>query len=326
MRILSVKDGIPITYNDSETNIETIFALHDDNTIQQYFTFNLHITPDNTIFQNTLTNSTSNTIIERGYLFYSFRYQISFAHFMMQTVPLLKEYILTYHDYKLLIPEHHYNNLCKDILNLCNISSDRIVLLEDRQIYTITTLAPRFVYHAVPVMYTQDHIWIYSYIRQSLPIQSGNTPMRKVYLKRDGITNHAFGNSETGICRRITNEDELIKILESQGFEIITLGTKHILEKCQSLNNIHILITQIGANCMNLIFGNAPSHCIFLSNNTPLGQSYYTKLSSELNNKNINEILLEFPPNNIYTDPSNSMNSSFEVSIEQILTSIQTLV
>jgi hypothetical protein len=74
------------------------------------------------------------------------------------------------------------------------------------------------------------HLQIYNKIREPLNIKQ-NVPLRNVYLKRDGVPNNIFGNSETGILRQIFNEDMLIERLKSLGFEIIVLGNKNILEK-----------------------------------------------------------------------------------------------
>lgn len=322
MRVFCKKDGIPIRYNQHERNIETLFSLHDDNTIQQMFTFQTNLHVDEQMFQEELLRASDGGTIEKGFLFYSFQYQISFAHFMMQTVPLLKDYIEHYQDYSLIIPEHHYNYLCQDILNHCCIPHEKIILLKDSTITTIQILAPRQHYHTVPSPYTSDHVWIYRMIRKMLPLSQTKTPIRKVYIKRDGVPNHQFGNSETGSNRKILNEDSLIQILSSLGFECLTLGTKTLDEKCQALHNIDILITSLGANCMNLVFGNAPKNCILLSNDHPLGEHYYTSLSSELNTYPIHTIHIQSPSDPNYIDPLNSMNSAFTVPIDQVISTI----
>jgi capsular polysaccharide biosynthesis protein len=319
MRLFCIEDGIPICYNQNETNIETVFSLQDNNTIQQMFTFQTYIHTNDTQFQKEITSAQIGKIIEKGLLFYSFRYQISFAHFMMQTVPLLKDYIEQYSDYSLLIPKHHMNLLCQDILEHCKIPSEKIILLEDRTIYTVNVLAPRKHYHTVPSNYTSDHVWIYSMIRNTLPLTQNRIPTRNVYLRRDGVPNAQFGNSETGAMRRILNEDALIKRLSELGFEIITLGSKRLHEKCSELSNIHTVITPLGANCMNLIFANAPTYCILISNDKPLGQHYYTSLSSELNQSHINTIHIQSQSDPNYTDPLNIWNSAFTVDIDTII-------
>ncbi len=325
MRLFCIEDGIPIRYNQHETNIETVFSLQDDNTIQQMFTFQTNIHTNGTQFQKEITSAQNGNLIEKGFLFYSFRYQISFAHFMMQTVPLLKDYIEQYSEYSLLVPKHHMNQLCQDILEHCKIPSEKIILLEDRTIYTVNVLAPRKHYHTVPSNYTSDHVWIYSMIRKTLPLTQIRIPTRNVYLRRDGVPNAQFGNSETGAMRRIRNEDVLIQRLSEIGFEIITLGSKRLHEKCYELSNIHTLITQLGANCMNLIFGNAPTNCILLTNDRPLGEHYYTSLSAELNQSPIQTYIFQYPSDPNYTDPFNSMNAAFTVDIDTIIQKVNQL-
>ena len=121
MKLIYFEDGIKINYNQCETNIENIFGLDEQNNIIQYFTFQTNITIlDKNEFDKNVNNS-KKIFLENGFLFYSFRYQISFAHYITQTVPKLYEYINNYSNYKLLIPNSSYNKLCRDILQKLNI-------------------------------------------------------------------------------------------------------------------------------------------------------------------------------------------------------------
>ena len=115
IRILSIAKGIPIEYNTNETNIENIFALYETNEIIQQFTFQVNITPDKQCLDDAISNSKEVHINDDCILFYSFRYQISFGHFIIQTVPLLRQFLdnpLT----KLLVPRHEYSIIQKNIL------------------------------------------------------------------------------------------------------------------------------------------------------------------------------------------------------------------
>jgi len=134
MKILYLENGLKISYNGHETNIETIFGLDSTNNIIQKFTFLCDIFLDKNELNENLQKC-KEIIVDSGFLFYSFSYQISFAHYMTQTVPKLYEYINTYSDYKLLIPRKSYNNLCKDILHNLNINNENIYILEDKNIY-----------------------------------------------------------------------------------------------------------------------------------------------------------------------------------------------
>jgi capsular polysaccharide biosynthesis protein len=319
MKILCINNGIEIKFGN-ETNIETVFGLDNNNEIIQNTTFKCDISIINELnFKNTINNSFIQKI-DNGYLFYSFRYEISFAHYITQTVPKLYEYLNLYNNYKLLIPKHRYNNLCKDILYQLNINDSQIVLLDENVIYEINDYIVTPCYDAIPCHYTNNHLWVYKKIRESLSIEPNIQPKRKIYLKRDGFSNDNFGNSETGIKRQIYNEDELINVLLNLGFEIITLGNKHLHEKMDLLNNASIIITPLGANCMNFIFCNAPKNILYLSNECNFGDDYYTSLCEELNNTKINYKVLRY--NGVSTDPLNMWNKSFSADINEIISNI----
>jgi len=320
MRILYINDNMNFKYFNGDIIKETIFGLDDNNNIIQNITFknNMEIL-DIDKFKN-IINLSNEIIIENGYLFYSYSYEISFAHYLCETVPKLYNYLNTYYNYKLLIPEHRYNILCKNILNLLNINESQIIILKDKNIYMINDYITTPIYHAIPSNFTYEHISIYKKIREKLNILPNIEPLRKVYLKRDSVPNSLYGNSETGILRQIINENELIEQLIKEGFEIITLGNKNINEKTILLNNIKILITPLGANCMNLIFSNSPHNIIYLSNNKMFGNDNYNYLSEELNNSKINSIIIRYE--GIQTDISNQWNDSFRVDIKDILDKI----
>jgi capsular polysaccharide biosynthesis protein len=316
MKICYLENGIKINYNHNETNIETIFSLTQENNIIQGFTFPCDIFVNKDEFDANIQKCKT-IILENGFLFYSFRYEISFAHYMTQTVPKLYEYINTYRNYKLLIPKNKYNNLCKDILQMLNISNENIYILEDKTIYIINDYATSNTYHAPPGNFTSNHLWIYKKIREPLNIVENMNPYKRIYLKRDGISNIHFGNSETGIKRQIINENELIHNLIKMNFEIVHLGDKYINEKKQILENSKIIITSLGANCLNLIFSNAPKNIIILSNHNNFGYQYYTSLSEQLNNEQINCKFIQY--NTLYNnDNLNQWNGCFSVNIDEI--------
>jgi capsular polysaccharide biosynthesis protein len=316
MKILYLENGLKIAFNQNETNIETIFGLDEQNNIIQGFTFQNNITiVDKNDFDENINNS-KEVFIENGFLFYSFRYQISYAHYMTQTVPKLYEYINNYSNYKLLIPNSSYHKLCKDILQKININTENIIVLQDKTMYIINDYITSNVYDSLPSHYTSNHLWIYRKIREPLKI-TNNEPYKKIYIKRDGVSNNDFGNSETGIKRQIINENELIERLIKMDFQIVHLGDKLLNEKKEILENSKIVITALGANCLNIIFSNAPKNMIILSNSNNFGYEYYISLCEELNNEKIIHKLFRY--NSLYNnDNLNQWNSSFSVNINEL--------
>jgi capsular polysaccharide biosynthesis protein len=314
VQILCVKNGIPIVYNNGERNIETIFALGNNR-----FTFDCPIYPDTIMYENAIQMA-SREDLENGYLFYSFRYQISYAHFMCQTVPKLKDYLESYSHMNLLVPEHHYNNLHKELFELCGIT--RVVLLKDNTIYNVKHFVESKRYPCVPSPWTEDQIWMYKYIRQALGIPKSQTRQKRIYIQRDSYSSESFGNSEIGKTRQIQNESELLDCLKRHGFEIVTLGTKYLREKMELLSNAEIIVCPIGATCINFAFINAPKHILFLSNDRPIGDNWYKPLCEVLNNCSIHSQLLCYPSDDANGDPTNRWNSPYRVSISEVETYI----
>ena len=320
MQIIHITDGLKFTYDRGrQTDVEYVFGI-ENNKIVQKFT----LTIDIVINYNELNNIIENTqiiTVDTGYLLYSFNYEILYAHYMTQTIPKLYEYCTKYSDHALLIPKSRYNNLCKEILSLLNITN--ILILEDKKIYDVKNYVISTKFLAPPSNFIQTHIDIYKKIRLPLNITTNNTPHRKIYLQRDSLANINFGNSNTGAMRQIINERVVIDELISLGFEIVTLGTKFITEKKELLCDAKIIITPIGANCMNLIFSNAPKNIIYLSNDKNFGFDYYTNLCKQVNNAEINTKNLISPGINV--DPKNIWNSSFIVNIDKLKNTIQEL-
>ena len=94
MRILCLEEGLEI--NTYPKTIETIFLINNDNSIDENFTFINMKVINNEILNNTINNILLNNNIkhiENGFLFYSSTYQISYCHFMTQTLPKLMDYL-----------------------------------------------------------------------------------------------------------------------------------------------------------------------------------------------------------------------------------------
>lgn len=320
-KVICIPSGIPIQYNGNETNIETVWAFDETNTAIQRFTFKTTIHPDMSLLTQAFQSALENPIvsIKSGFLFYSFQYQMSFAHYISQTLPYLTHYFQNYPTMKLLIPEHIHNSMQQDIFKLLNIKEENIVLLRKNTVYHIDTLIKPPPYPVCPPNNANaDQVWIYTMIRNSLAITPNSNPHRKIYLKRDGVPNSTFGNSETGITRTILNTEEFEALLTEHNFEIHTLGNKTFQEKYELLKDAKLLISQLGANCTNLLFTNAPKHVLLLSNTEPLGENYYIHLSEHLNKSPIEYSLFQYSTIDKTKDRTNKMNGPFFVDLKQI--------
>jgi len=310
--LLYNKDGIKVI---GEDHVEPVTFLN--NNFEHIIMENTYAGNIDKIDLKNKVNDISNNIIniETGYFFYSFNYQVNYQHFLCETLPKLKKYILEYKNVPLLILEHFYNKIQKELLDICDITN--IIILKNNTIYNIINYIPPS-HHTLDI--SLDHLWIYNLIRNKLNITPNIKKDRLIYLKRDDIPNAEYNNNNFGSDRRILNDDKFCDMLISKGFEIIPVGTLSIVEKSKVLKDAKMLITLVGTNCMNLIFTNAPETVIFISNmhNHPFAYfnpHYYLSFSEILNNTKINTSCLSFDP--IRPIISNKYNIPFYVDIDQ---------
>ena len=325
VNILIESDGIPILYNGHERNVETVFGFDEVDRLIQGFTFECPIFPESKLTE--CYHKANKNMIEKGLLFYSFRYQISFAHFCCQTMPKLGEYKELLNkdpEVKLLIPIHHFNEFVKDLLKLFEINEYQVALLEDGNVYNVKQFYHTPHYPCIPSNLTLSQLNFYRNLREKLNIKSNlEGKKRRVYLKKDGIPNNARNNSETGIMRKILNEDALISALVGKGFEIITMGEKSIFEKKELLENVEYLVTQLGANCMNLLFSTPPTNLIILSNDRTFGEMWYSNTLEALSGEKIKTVIKYYPSHLVNADPTNIWNNPFFVNIDDIFSYIK---
>jgi capsular polysaccharide biosynthesis protein len=326
--IVHLENGIDIDYNNTESNKEVIFSFDVEKNFIQKFTYTVDIHSDQ--IKNILSGVDRTIYIDTNcFLYYAFQYQESFAHYLTQCLPKIK-YFLENSDKILVVPKSTYNNLCKDLFNVIGIDLNRVLVLENNIEYvfkTITTvehIGPQWCGTGGEINF--DAIEIYKKIRNNLELIPNKNPHRKIYLKRDGNSNSLYGNGEIGIFRKIDNENELIKFLSDSGFEIIELGSKTIKEKSKQLQDAHTVITQIGSNCMNLIFSNSIKNILLLSNDFPLGKDYYFQLIDILNPILSTKEIFQYSSSVYGADIKNPTNNPFSVDINTIKNYIDNLI
>ena len=317
MRIFVYKQGIPVSFRNypNQRDYETIVGLRNDNTPIENFTFKGVVYNRSEL--DKLVSTAAVKGIAYGYLFYSFKYQVSYHHFMASTAPMIKDYLDNYPTYKLLIPEHCYNALYKDLCQLFSITDDRIVILQDKCIYQVMNFAER-TWDDSAFDLTPQRLDVFRHLRDAVGVTNATPKTRRVYIQRDRTGNDVFNNANTGAYRLIVNEDDLIAKLKDVGFEIVTLGNKTLREKKEILDGANTIVTPLGANCFNLLFS-TPAHVVFLSNTSCLGHEFYTRILTLFNQCTVE--ILRFSDIRDKCDPQNQWNSPFEVDIPVILRS-----
>jgi hypothetical protein len=79
--------------------------------------------------------------------------------------------------------------------------------------------------------------------RMAEGIPSGPDQGRKIYVSRI-----------KGSQRQIVNQDDLLPILESRGFTIVTPGQLSLDEQCRSFRGARMIVGAVGADLTNLVF------------------------------------------------------------------------
>jgi capsular polysaccharide biosynthesis protein len=323
VKIIHTILDIPINYNNTETNVENVFILDNNNNNINGITYTCPI-----YFDSTMIDLSNKKIYnyENVFLFYSFMYQIAFGHFTEQCLPKLNYYLKlkqNIKNIKLCIPKKRNNLIVSDIIKLLNLADDEIVILD----FDSIILCKNFYYNNYECSdFNIDKIETFNLIREKLCIKPNILPNRNVYIKRNKDTILESDCHNIGKTRQIVNENILIEKLKLFNFEIITLGEHNLNYKNELLSNVNILITQTGGTMYNLIFSNTPKNIILLSNNYPLHGEYINNLLPKLK---------FYTPKSLKTfkyksyiqncDNKNSMNDPFNVNIDEIMNYCKTL-
>jgi capsular polysaccharide biosynthesis protein len=310
---------VPITYNNGEQNYENVFILDSNNNNINGITYACPIYFEKNIIENEKLNK-KNIYVENVFLFYSFFYQIAFGHFIEQTLPKINYYLklkTQINNLKFCIPKKRYNLITDNIIKSLKICEEDILILDNDIIINATNL---FYNNYECGDFNTDKIETFNLIREKLLVNENVLFNRNVYLKKntENIPNNDCYN--IGKLRQIINEEQLINILKTLNFEIITLGECDIITKKNLLSNINILITQTGGAMYNLIFSNTPKDIIFLSNNHPLHTDYINNLLPKLNF--YTPISMKLFTYNSYIkncDKTNIMNDPFIVNVDEIV-------
>jgi hypothetical protein len=312
VNLLHIANGVCVQA-ELERSDQFVFAYDSSCCLIQNFVFGQKILsgiPD-------ISNISKVIIEEDSFLFYSHAHQKSFAHYMVQCVPKIQDYLKD-PARKFVVPSSMYNSLCKELVEMFEIDQSKILLLEDNKIYSFKSLL-HIKSHEWQDIVTERLLFIFKKIRESVEFET-TTRNKKIYIKRDGIKNLETGNDETGILRKIVNEKELIEALEQRGFEIVEIGTKSLKEKCELLRKTKVIITQVGANCINLGFSSAPDHLLLLSNETPIWHKFYVDLCTKVNEMHtIDTKIFCYSSINNRADLTNPANGPFNVDLSQIL-------
>jgi hypothetical protein len=161
---------------------------------------------------------------------------------------------------------------------------------------------------------TQNKTVFYTKFKDSLP--NYDSGPEKIFIKR--TWGPGSGGHDKPI-RRIVNEDELQQQLESNGFVTVTFDGLSFAEKKRLLQNAKEVVTQTGANCVNLFLCDKLEKLTLLTNDTFRMGGYFAQLWVHVHRRQIQyqELAFESIDKHLLTGergaPNGSDNGNFYV-------------
>ena len=239
------------------------------------------------------------------------RFFQNFQHFMDENMCLLGMYFLEDLDYPIAVPDvpGYYNSVLKEILDVLGLS-DRVRVVPPPDPRTV----PELMWKVTP-----NKIAFYTKFKDSLPNYE-NGP-EKIFIKR--TWGPGSGGHEQPI-RRIVNEDEVQQQLESNGFVTVTFDGLTFSEKKRLLQNAKEVVTQTGANCVNLFLCDKLEKLTLLTNDEFRMGGYFAKLWVNVHKRQIQyrELAFESIDKHLLTGdrgtPSGPDNGNFYVNPSQL--------
>jgi len=142
-------------------------------------------------------------------------------------------------------PEYWYvptrTRFQRELLALAGIDADRIVDSDEvPHVRADLLLVP-----TVPDLDLEIPSWVVAFLRERLlPSGLNRVPGRNVYVTR-GDAPHT---------RRVTNEDEVLRVLSPRGFEVVDPSTLSVAEQISTFATADVIVAPHGAALSNLAF------------------------------------------------------------------------
>jgi capsular polysaccharide biosynthesis protein len=219
---------------------------------------------------------------ETVFLLYSNNYFVNFQHLLVEFMPKIIVYTECFsnnNNIKLAVPYMCINKFTSELISLLGIKDENIIILEKGK-YDIHCLYYCNYQDGFKTPFKIEQINFWKNIRKTL--QDAKEPIstkRFVYLRRNESGNSDMNNNQAGCERYIINQSELDILFKKYNYENLYMATKNIKEKTEALENVDVLISEYGANLMNLLFAKNPPKIIILIGNEGWKKlDYYTTL------------------------------------------------
>lgn len=208
----------------------------------------------------------------------------NYYHFVYDTLPYLISFKKIKDDVKnikLLMYYTHDNKFYKfvmEFLEILGIYESDIVILDDNTTYSRVYISSTYTYGENPKQLPRDEIYdFYREIVNNVNKKSNDYKgPKKFYISRRSWIHNDFSNIGTNYTtrRKCENEDELVKLLQSYGYEEIFTEKLSTFDKIKLFNNAESIVGAIGGGLVNVLFSKPNCKLIAIISPTFLDVNY----------------------------------------------------
>lgn len=186
----------------------------------------------------------------------------NYYHFVYDTLP----YLISFNHLRKEIPElkllmgypnedksSHYK-FVTEFLEILNITEDDILMIDEDTRYDKIYISSTYTYGDDPNKPPREEV--YELYRKMVCGEITDTQPKKIYVSRRSWVHGDLSNIGTNYTtrRNLTNEDELVTVLESFGYTEIFTETMTTKEKISMFSNATSVIGAIGGGLCNVLF------------------------------------------------------------------------
>lgn len=217
-------------------------------------------------------------------LFYFVYNTDNYYHFLYDSLPYLISFIkLKQHikNLKLLMYYSHHNTFYKfvtEFLNLLDIHENDIVIMDADTLYDTIYVSSSYTYGVDPKQSPREEIYeLYKNIVDKVKKLGITKPFpKKFYISRRSWIHNDFSNIGTNYTtrRKCENENELVFLLKSHGYEEVFTEQLSTVDKILLFNNADSIVGAIGGGIANVLFSKPSCKLITLVSPTFLDVNY----------------------------------------------------
>jgi len=208
----------------------------------------------------------------------------NYYHFIYDTLPYLisyKKLKSVTKNLKLLMHYSHGDKFYKfvtEFLEILKIDESDVVILNKDTMYSHVYISSTYTYGSDPKQQPRTEIYdLYKEIVENVKeLNIKKQFPKKFYISRRSWIHNDFSNIGTNYTtrRKCENENELVDLLKSQGYEEIFTEKLSTVDKILLFNNAESIVSAIGGGIVNVLFSKPLCKLITLVSPTFLDVNY----------------------------------------------------